>query len=349
MKHIIAIVGRPNVGKSTLFNRILGGRKAITLDEPGVTRDRHYGAANWDGHDFSLIDTGGLFLTEAGSVEKKIREQVDLAIREASVILFVMDGRAGLIPDEKAIAAYLRRSGKPVLFVANKIDGLQHQDKLGDFYALGEEILGVSAEHGYAVNDLLDRVVSLLPSSEGESKEEAKPIRVAILGRPNVGKSSLLNRLLGEERAVVHNEPGTTRDAIDTSLTVDGQNFLLIDTAGIRRGAKSASKVERYSVITALRAIERSDVCLMVLDAVEGLHRQDAHVAGHIAEAKKGLVILWNKWDAVDPGKKNEKRFVTETYDHLKFLSHAPNLFVSARTGHRFPSLRGDIKRPYDA
>ena len=337
MKPIVAIVGRPNVGKSTLFNRIVGGHRAITLDTPGVTRDRRYEQATWDGRDFRVVDTGGLFLGEAGSIEKKIREQVDFAIEEAAVILFLMDGRAGLLPDEAEIAQYLRRSGRKVFLVVNKIDSPDQQDRLNDFYSLGEEVQPVSAEHGYWVNDLLDQVVQALPP-DSDGAAEPNGIKIAIIGRPNVGKSSLLNRILGEERVVVHDVAGTTRDAIDTPVRIGTKEYLLIDTAGIRRKGKWSSKIERYSVLNSLKAIERADHCLMILDAVEGIHKQDAHVAGYISEAKKGLIILWNKWDVIGAQKgvnlkEERKKFIRTADDELKFLSHASILFISAKTG----------------
>lgn len=351
MKPIVAIVGRPNVGKSTLFNRIIGGRKAITLDIPGVTRDRHYGHADWDGHEFICVDTGGLFLGEKGSIEKKVREQVDLAIREAAVILFVMDGRQGLIPEEEEIGNYLRRSGKRVLFVVNKIDTPKHEERLAEFYSLGEDVHPVSSEHGYRVNDLLDQVVIQfppVPDSEDE-EEKNKVVRIAIIGRPNVGKSSLLNRLLGEERVIVHDQPGTTRDAVDTAVQIGSKEYLLIDTAGIRRGGKSASKIERYSVLTALKAIERADVCLLLLDAGEGIHKQDAHVAGYAGEAKKGIILIWNKWDLIKKSRAAEGKFADEIEYRLKFLSHAPVLFLSARTGLGCSSIWSAVDRLHEA
>lgn len=351
MKPIIAIVGRPNVGKSTLFNRLVGGRSAITLDEPGVTRDRHYGHGNWDAREFIVIDTGGLFLDErGGAIEDKIREQVDMAIAEADVLLFVMDGRSGLLPDEAEIAQYLRRSGKRVFFVANKIDEPSVQasaeTSLHEFYALGEDVHPLSAEHGYGLNDLLDRVVAPWPKlTDDEENKAAKPIRVSVIGRPNVGKSSLLNRLLGEERLVVHNQPGTTRDAIDTPLTLGGQEYLLIDTAGIRRRGTWASKVERYSVLTSLRAMERSDVCLLVLDATEGVHKQDAHVAGYAQDARKGVIVVWNKWDLVAP--KDRKSFLHKHEEDLPFLAHAPVLNVSAKDGQGCETIWPEVNRLY--
>jgi GTP-binding protein len=348
MKPIVAIIGRPNVGKSTLFNRLVGWHRAITLDEPGVTRDRHYGDSSWDARKFVVIDTGGLFLNEEGAIEGKIREQVDLAIGEADVLLFVMDARAGLLPDEREIARYVRQSGKRVFFVANKVDGPKAEEALSDFYELGEDVLPISSEHGYRVNDLLDRVVAPWPKRTGEETETAqRPIRVSVIGRPNVGKSSLLNRLLGEDRLVVHNQPGTTRDAIDTPVTVRGRDYLLIDTAGIRRRGTWETKVERYSVLTSLKAIERADVCLMVLDATEGIHKQDAHVAGYASQAGKGVILVWNKWDLVS--EKERKKFLKEYEDELPFLAHAPILCVSALKGDGCDQLWPEINKLHQA
>jgi GTP-binding protein len=334
MRPIIAIVGRPNVGKSTLFNRIVGGRTAITLDVSGVTRDRHYGTSVWEGKEFICVDTGGLFLDDVGPLEKKVREQVELAISEATAILMVLDGRQGILPEEMEIANYLRRAGKKVFFVINKIDDQDQEERLNEFYSLGRELHPVSAEHGYRVNDLLDAVIATFPPAAKEEKKE-KAIRVALVGRPNVGKSSLLNRLLGEERAVVHNEPGTTRDVVDTPIKIGGTDYLILDTAGIRRKGKWSSKVERYSVLNALKAVERADVCLMLLDATEGIHKQDAHVVGYINDAKKGMLILWNKWDLVKNGHwdKTRKKFDVETREELRFVTYAPMLFISAATG----------------
>jgi GTP-binding protein len=348
MKPIVAIIGRPNVGKSTLFNRLVGGHRAITLDEPGVTRDRHYGDSSWDAREFIVVDTGGLFLQEEGAIEGEIRKQVDLAIGEADVLLFVMDARTGLIPDEREIARYVRHSGKRVFFVANKIDGPKNEEALSEFYELGEEVLPISSEHGYRVNDLLDRIVAPWPKlTDEESAQTPRPIRVSVIGRPNVGKSSLLNRLLGEERLVVHDQPGTTRDAIDTALTVGGRDYLLIDTAGIRRRGTWETKVERYSVLTSLKAIERSDVCVMVLDATEGIHKQDAHVAGYAAQAGKAVVLVWNKWDLI--AEKDRKKFLKDSEDELPFLAHAPVLCISALSGEGCDRLWPEINRLHAA
>ncbi len=348
MKPIVAIIGRPNVGKSTLFNRIIGRRKAITLDESGITRDRHYGKALWEGREFICVDTGGLVLDGEGAIEKKVREQAELALQEASVIVFVMDGQQGVIPEEKEIARKIRKTKSHVIFAVNKIDGPMHEDRLADFYSLGEDIVAISSEHGYKVNDLLDLVVQALPPKEPEEKEAARPVRIALVGLPNVGKSSLLNRLLGEERAIVHNEPGTTRDTTDTPLEIDGKSYLLLDTAGIRRKGKSASLVERYSVLAAIKAIERSDLCLLVLDASKGIQKQDAHVAGYIQEAKKGIIIVWNKWDLIAEKKATKSEFEEQVQYKMSFLHFAPMGFVSAFTGYGCERLWPTINRIYD-
>lgn len=334
MNPIIAIVGRPNVGKSTLFNRLVGGRRALTLDISGVTRDRHYGHATWEGRNFICVDTGGLSLFEGGEkdLEKKIRDQVDLAIHEASIILLVMDGSQGLLHEEEELVVYLRRFDKKVLFVINKIDEPKHEERLSEFYELGGDVYPVSSEHGYRVNDLLDKIVQELPPETPEPSREGQ-IKVALVGRPNVGKSSLLNHLLGEERVVVHDQPGTTTDVIDTEVEVDSQKYLLIDTAGIRRHGTWSSKLERYSVLSALKAVERADICLLLLDAHEGIHKQDAHVAGHIQEAKKGLIVVWNKWDLLKKSKDTRKERDKDFDYKLKFLSYVPRLSLSAKTG----------------
>ncbi len=335
MKPIIAIIGRPNVGKSTLFNRIIGRRKAITLDTPGVSRDRHYGDASWDRREFLLVDTGGFPFEPQGSLQKEIRKQIDYAINEAALLLLVVDGREGLHPEEGEIVRMLRRKGKPVLVAVNKIDTPGDADPLTDFYPLGLPLLPVSAEHGLGVGELLDQVVREFP--EGLQEEKDHGVRMAIIGRPNVGKSTLLNRLLGQERVVVHEEPGTTRDVIDTELQVGDQRYTLLDTAGIRRRGTWASRLERYSVLRSLQAIERSDLCLLILDAGEEIARQEAHIAG-LAE-RKGVLIVWNKWDLVKAKRGIEKAYEQRVADSFRFLSHAPVLFVSGKTGYGCDSI----------
>lgn len=339
-KPIVAIVGRPNVGKSALFNRICGRRIAIVEGEPGVTRDRIYGDTSWTGRAFTLVDTGGLdFGKDAEHFVQLARAQAEIAMREADVLLFVVDARSGLLPADFEVAEVLRRTDKPVVLVANKVDHPNVEDDLAEFYALGlGEPIGVSAEHGRAVGDLLDRVVDALPR-EVSDNEEDDAIRLAVVGRPNVGKSSLVNHLLGEERSIVSNVPGTTRDAIDAELEHDGQRFILIDTAGIRRKSRIDHAVEHYSVLRALRAVDRSDIALVMLDGTELATEQDKRIAGYAHEAGKGIIIIVNKWDLVEKDDKTMNRFEERLRYELGFLQYAPILFVSAKTGQRVSRL----------
>lgn len=358
---LVAIVGRPNVGKSTLFNRLLGRRQAIVADTPGVTRDRVYGTAEWAGRTFLLVDTGGLEPDLAprgeGRPEAAIagaaRAQALAAVREADLVVFVVDGRLGLHPDDREIAEILRRSKKPILLAANKLDGRERLGEAGEFYALGlGDPLGISAEHGVNVGDLADAIVRRLPAEapgEGAAPAgEAPPVRVCVVGRPNVGKSSLVNRLLGEERVIVSDVPGTTREAVDSRWEVDGRVFELVDTAGLRRRARVDSAVEYYGVLRTLRAVERCDVALLVLDAARGIAEQDQRIAGHIEERGRACVILVNKWDAVagaGGGEEAAERFTRDIRIDLSFISYAPVLFVSARTGLGLSRLPGLIAR----
>ncbi|MBI4374607.1 MAG: ribosome biogenesis GTPase Der, partial [Deltaproteobacteria bacterium] len=319
---------------------------SITLDVAGVTRDRHYAPASWNGKEFVCVDTGGFPSELKGSLERQVSEQIELAIHEAEVILFVVDGRSGLLPEEKEIGQHLRMSGKTVFVVVSKIDGPVHEGRQADFYSLSKDPMPVSGEHGYGVADLLDRVVEKFPLSETTTeKPESGPICIAILGRPNVGKSSLLNELLGENRVVVHEMPGTTRDATLTPITRGSQEYLFLDTAGIRRKGKHASQLERFSVLRALSAIERSDICLAVLDATEGIHRQDAHVVGYACEAQKGIILIWNKTDLVSKKKEMRHGLSTQVREKFKFLSYAPITFVSAKTGEGVEGLWPMINR----
>ena len=335
MKPIIAIVGRPNVGKSTLFNRIAGGRKAIIFDEPGVTRDRNYSEVEWGDVRFTLMDTGGFEPVSKDRIFVLMAEQCQLAMDEADAILFVLDGKEGMTPSDLEIADLLRRQEKPVFFVVNKIDGPQHEEKVYDFYKLGvEPLYSISAEHRYGVEDLIDEVVKGLPKS-AEEVEDKEATKVSVIGRPNVGKSSLINRLLGYQRVLVDEVPGTTRDAIDTAIEKDGKRYILIDTAGIRRKSRISLKLEKYSIIEALRTIDRSDVVLLVLDAVEGVTDQDARVGGFIHEKGKGCILALNKWDLVEKDSETMNKFVEKVYEDLKYLSYAPILFISAKTGQR--------------
>ena len=335
MKPIIAIVGRPNVGKSTLFNRVAGRKRAIVWDEPGVTRDRNYADVEWEESAFTLIDTGGFEPVSKDRIFVQMREQCQLAMDEADAILFMMDGKEGLTPSDKEIADILRRLNKPVFYIVNKIDGPKHEEKALEFYGLGmEPIYSISAEHGYGVNGLMDEVLKVLPGST-EEKWDQEATRVAVLGRPNVGKSSLVNRLLGYKRVLVDEVPGTTRDAIDTLFERDGRKYVLIDTAGIRRKSRISLRLEKYSIVEALRTIDRSDVALLLLDSKEGVTDQDARIGGFMHEKGKGCILVVNKWDLVEKDSQTMARYERDVREHLKYLSYAPIVFISALTGQR--------------
>jgi GTP-binding protein len=332
---LVAIVGRSNVGKSTLFNRLIGQRLAIVEDQPGVTRDRLYAKMEWTGREFVLIDTGGIEMAEADEMVNLIRVQAELAIDEADVIIFLVDGRQGLTQADREVAERLRRSRKPVVLAVNKLDHPTHQEMLYEFYELGfGDPVGVSAEHGMGTGDLLDEVVRRLPDYEPEPEGQDE-IRVALVGRPNVGKSSLVNAILGEERVLVSPVAGTTRDAIDTPLEVDGQRYVLIDTAGLRRRGKVYENVEKYSILRALRAMERADVVFVVIDGHEGVAEQDKRAAGHALDAGRGMGFLVNKWDIVEKDDKTAHRFEERLRNEFPFMRWAPVLFVSALTKQR--------------
>jgi GTP-binding protein len=334
-KPTVAIVGRPNVGKSTLFNRILGGRPAIVSERPGTTRDRHFGDAEWQGRRFWVVDTGGLVPESNDSMDRAIRQQVEFALEEADVILFVVDGHEGINPVDRAIADLLRRSDRPVLLAVNKLDNLEHSTEQYAFYGLGfGDPLGVSAGVGKGSGDLLDALVGRLPPFDPSEAEEA--INVAVVGRPNVGKSSLVNRLLGEERHVVAPEAGTTRDAIDSTLRYHGKILNFIDTAGLRRRAKVEDDLEFYSTLRTERAIERAQVCVLVVDATLGMHNQDLRIATQAWERGCGLIVVVNKWDLVEEKDANTARQGQEALiAKAPFLRYVPFLYVSAQTGQR--------------
>ncbi len=334
-KPLVAIVGRPNVGKSALFNRLTGQPSAIVEEMPGTTRDRLYADVEWAGRTFTLIDTGGLVATPEDSIASEVRKQAQIAIEEADLIVFTVDVGDGLTPSDQMVAHLLRRAGKRVLLVANKADNQRLRGEAVVFYRLGlGEPIPLSALHGLGAGDLLDEIVEALPlQGEMEKEEEAEAVGVAIVGRPNVGKSSLLNAILREERAIVHEAPGTTRDAIDTPVRWGERSVILIDTAGIRRRGRIERGLERYGVLRALRAIDRADVVLLVIDATEGVTRQDAHIAGRISEEGKGMVILLNKWDLIEEDGQVRQSYIDHVRQSLRFISYAPTLFVSALTG----------------
>ena len=368
MKPLVAIVGRPNVGKSTFFNRMIGERVAVVEDLPGTTRDRIYGDADWNGREFTLIDTGGLEFGsdipvgqvglngQPGDLMKHVQAQAELAIEEADVIVFMVDARSGITAADEEVAEVLRRTSKPVILAANKADSARFRQEAVEFYALGiGDPIDISSLQGIGTGDLLDAVVEALPPEEEQPSEEEEDIpRIAIVGRPNVGKSSLLNAILGYPRAIVSEVPGTTRDAIDTEMEFEGRKLRLIDTAGIRRRGRVGPGVEKFSVLRSVRAVERADVAILVIDAGEGLAAQDTHIAGEIQEQAKGVIVVVNKWDLAQeqrradregrPPKPNEEIETAEAYrriisEGLKFIPYAPIIFTSAKTGYHVKSL----------
>jgi len=343
----VALVGRPNVGKSTLFNRICGRRKAITDGRPGSTRDRNYAQVSWQGRAFELVDTGGLLLGSVDPLLGPATLQAERAIEEADVVLFLVDGRAGLLPDDEAIARRLRRAGKRVLLVVNKTEGAE--ENVSEFARLGfEETRFVSAEHGQGIGDLLDAALAGLPSLASD-EAEAVAVSLAIVGRPNVGKSSILNRLVGRERAVVSAIPGTTRDSVDEVFERKGRRYRLVDTAGIRKVRLLKENVDHVSVVQSRQAIERAHVAVLVLDAEEGLREMDATIGGEILEAGAGVVIGVNKWDVAMEKKISQRAFETDVREHLKFLPWAPIVFLSARTGKGLGVLFDAVDRVHAA
>ena len=340
MKPVVAIVGRANVGKSTLFNRLTGARNAIVADEPGVTRDRLYRDASWLDRDYILIDTGGIeFNTADGVIEGKVKEQADLAIEEADVIIFTVDARAGVTADDAEVAAMLRKSGKHVVVAVNKVDNFNDLTPVYEFFQLGlGEPVGISSLHGMNTGDLLDRVIEYFPSQR-EEYFEGDNVNIAFVGRPNVGKSSLVNKILGVDRVIVSNVAGTTRDAIDTVFEKDGRTYTIVDTAGMRRRGKINEPTERYSVSRGLRAVERCDVAVLVIDATAGITDQDKRIAGYVHEAGRGLLIVVNKWDLPDKDGKSMKRFEELIEAEMGFAGYALNIFVSAKTGQRVDKI----------
>jgi ribosome-associated GTPase engA len=342
----VAIIGRPNVGKSSLFNRLSGDKLAITDDASGITRDRLYTKCEWLNQEFSIIDTGGIELKNVPFMEE-IKAQAQLAIDEADVIILVTDGRVGVTNGDKDVIKILHKSKKPVIVAANKIDDVKFMDNIYEFYNLGvDDVIAVSALHGIGVGDLLDKVVELLPEKKEKKYDDA--VEFCIIGQPNVGKSSLTNAILGTERVIVSDIAGTTRDAIDSKFTRDGKNYVVIDTAGIRKQGKIYENAEKYSVLRAIKAIERSEVVLFVLDGTKEIEEQDKRIAGYAAEYNKAVIIVVNKWDAVDKDEKSMKEFTEKIRKNFLFISYAPIVFVSALKNQRIQTLFEQIKIVYE-
>ncbi|EAD6805142.1 ribosome biogenesis GTPase Der [Listeria monocytogenes] len=337
-KPVVAIVGRPNVGKSTIFNRIVGERVSIVEDVPGVTRDRIYNSAEWLGKEFNIIDTGGIDLSDEPFLEQ-IRAQAEIAIDEADVIIFITNGREGVTDADEQVAKILYRSNKPIVLAINKVDNPEMRDQIYDFYSLGfGEPYPISGSHGLGLGDMLDAVRAHIPKEEEEEYPD-DTVKFSLIGRPNVGKSSILNALLGEDRVIVSDIAGTTRDAIDTTYTFDGQDYVMIDTAGMRKRGKVYESTEKYSVLRAMRAIERSDVVLVVINAEEGIREQDKRIAGYAHDAGRAIIIVVNKWDAINKDEKTINVWTEDIREQFQFLSYAPIVFVSAKTKQRLNNL----------
>lgn len=338
-KPIVAIVGRPNVGKSTFFNYVVGQRISIVEDEPGVTRDRIYGEANWCGKNFTLIDTGGIEPKSNNIIITSMLEQVNIAISMADVIIFMTDIKNGMLESDKDIALILKKSRKTVVLVCNKSDNFgKTADDINEFYALGlGKPLAISSVNAMGIGDVLEEVCNKLPEVEDEKEEEIT--KIAVIGKPNVGKSSLINKILGENRVIVSDIAGTTRDAIDTYYENEYGKYTFIDTAGIRRHSKIKENIEKYSIMRTLLAIERADVCLMMIDALEGVTEQDAKIAGEAHEAGKGIIIVVNKWDEIEKDNNTFNKFKKDIYNKLAYLTYAPIIFISAKTGQRVDKL----------
>ncbi|NMB41532.1 MAG: ribosome biogenesis GTPase Der [Firmicutes bacterium] len=344
---LVALVGRPNVGKSTLFNRLVGGRKAIEGKIPGITRDRLYGRTSWLNRDFLVIDTGGLTFSGKEKMEIEVQRQAELAIEEAVVIVFLVDGRQGLNPLDEEIASLLRRQRKPVVLAVNKIESMGQN--VAEFYRLGlSDPLPISAAHGLNTGDLLDKVISFFPSVTKETQQEDELIRIAIVGRPNVGKSSFINTLLGENRVIVTREPGTTRDAIDTLLEREGKKYILVDTAGIRRKSRVLENIEYYSVIRSLKAIDDTDIAVLLLEADTGATEQDQKIAGYILESGRALIVALNKWDLVKQQRREiSEKIIDKTRNDLKFVSFAPLILTSIYEPRRLKNIFDLFQKVY--
>lgn len=347
-KPIVAMVGRPNVGKSTLFNKLAGKRISIVQDTPGVTRDRVYGESEWLNKKFTMIDTGGIEPESSDIIVKQMRRQAQIAIEMADVIVFVVDGKEGLTAADQEVAQMLRKSKKPVVLVVNKIDRLALEENSYEFYNLGiGEPITISASQGLGLGDMLDEVVKYF-NDPSEDEEDDEYIRIAMIGKPNVGKSSLINRLLGEERVIVSNVPGTTRDSIDSYLETEEGKFILVDTAGLRRKSKVKEEIERYSVIRTYAAIEKADVAILVIDAEQGITEQDEKIIGYAHEMNKAIMVVVNKWDLIEKDDKTLSNYQKDLQQKLKFIPYAKYLFISALTGQRVHKILSTAKYCYD-
>lgn len=347
---LIAIVGRPNIGKSTLFNRLIGERRSIVTDEPGITRDRIYGTVSWHGRTYEIVDTGGIVPGEETEIPVRIFEQAQIAIESAALIFLVVDGRTSITAPDQELARLLRRTGKPLFLVVNKIDSAKQAAEVSEFYRLGiDHVFPISSEHGRGITELLDEVAISIPAPDQETEEAAGEIRVAIIGRPNVGKSTLLNKLVGEERAMVSPIAGTTRDAVDSVVKHEDLTIRFVDTAGIRRKGKTELRAEKLSVVMARRHLERSNVAILVIDGVEGVTALDAHIGGYAHEAGRSVIIAVNKWDSVQKTHRVTADYETQIREKLKFLSFAPIVFISAKTGQRVQKLYGLINEVHKA
>ena len=343
----VAIVGRPNVGKSTLFNRIIKERLSITDDQPGVTRDRIYQKASWMTKDFFLIDTGGIELGDAPFLEE-IKAQAEIAMDEADVIVFVFDARTGLTDDDTYIERLLHKTKKPVIVAANKIDDQKYKDNVYDFYSLGfDDVIALSSSHGIGLGDLLDKIISYFPKDQNFKEEEG--IKFAIIGRPNVGKSSLVNAILNENRDIVSNISGTTRDAIDSKFRYNGKDYVAIDTAGLKKRGKIYDNVEKYAVLRSIKAVERADVVLLVLDASTGIIEQDLHIGSYVEEYNKPCIIVVNKWDLIEKDSKTMKKWEDDIRAYFKYLDFAPITFISALENKRIHTIYDAIDEAYEA
>ena len=346
-KPLVAIVGRPNVGKSTLFNKLIGRRLSIVEDTPGVTRDRIYADAEWLSYSFTLIDTGGIEPESEDIIAVQMRRQAELAVETADVILFLVDGREGMTAADEEVAAMLRKSNKPVVLAVNKLDAPKFNNAIYEFYALGlGDPVIISAGQGLGLGDMLDEVCAHFPQVSEEEGDH--PLGIAVVGKPNVGKSSLVNAILGEERCIVSDIPGTTRDAVDTQFSVDGEEYILVDTAGIRRKrAVEDATIERYSVIRSLAAVRRADVVLIVVDAEQGLSEQDVKIAGYVHEEGKPSVLVVNKWDLIEKDTNTMNKFKKDMQVDLAFMDYVPFLFISAKTGQRVNKILAQVKESY--